>query len=251
MSAHDRIYGLQTPSTLGVEGKKRYAMVVDLDKCNGCMACTVACATEFDKPLGVFRNWVKVVDQGTYPNMQRRFIPRFCNHCDYPACVRACPVQATYKDEDGFVLQRYNRCLGCRSCMIACPYNARHLLPEARTKDYEPFMVSDKCTFCDHRVRQGVEPACVTACAPRALIFGDLNDPESEVHRLVNTHTTQVLKEEMGTKPQVYYIGGLDDVSNEESYTERSYQVKADMNAFKENHPNAHFCKSNVMEDLD
>lgn len=249
--SHERIYGLQHPSTLGVKGKKRYAMVVDLDRCNGCMACSVACATEFNKPLGVFRTWVKVVDHGTYPGVKRRFIPRFCNHCDYPPCVRNCPVQATYKTEDGLVLQRYNRCLGCRSCMIACPYNARHLLPAARSRELEPFMVSDKCTFCDHRIVQGVEPACVTACAPRALIFGDLNDPESEVHKLVSSQPIQVLKPDMGTKPQVYYIGGLVDLSNEESLDHRAYDVKADHNAFKRNHQVSHFQKSNIPEDID
>lgn len=237
MAATESSYGLQHPRSLGVKGKKRYVMVIDLKKCSGCMSCTVACKVEHDVPLGVWRTWVKVVDKGVYPDVRRQFIPRLCNHCDYPICVRACPVQATYKHESGFVLQRYNRCIGCRSCMIACPFNARHLLPEARTNPNDPFFVADKCDFCVFRVTRGLAPVCVTTCEGGAMTFGDINDPESEVHRLVSIYPTTVLRPEIGTYPQVYYIG-LEDMDIEESYEpeHRVAQIKEEFDTFKLNH---------------
>jgi Fe-S-cluster-containing dehydrogenase component len=144
---------------------------------------------------------------GKYPNVKKQFLPRLCNHCDDPPCVRNCPVEATYKVEDGgFVLQRYERCIGCRSCMAACPYNARFMLPSHRT--YTPITnVVDKCTFCFHRVTQNLVPACVQTCIGRSRVFGDLNDPNSEVSYLVAKNATQVLRPEEGTKPHVFYIG--------------------------------------------
>lgn len=193
--------------TRGVPGKKRYAMVIDLRRCIGCDACMVACKAEFDVPLGVFRTWVPYKVVGTYPNVKKQFLPRLCNHCDDPPCVRACPVEATYKVEDGgFVLQRYERCIGCKACMASCPYNARFMLPKHRTYT-DITSVVDKCTFCHHRVTQGLVPACVQTCIGRARIFGDLNDPGSEVSYLVSNLPTQVLRPEQGTKPHVFYIG--------------------------------------------
>lgn len=232
-----RTYGLQSPGTKGVAGKKRYAMVIDLRRCIGCQSCTVACKAEFDVPLGVWRTWVKVADKGTYPNTRRVFMPRLCNHCDYPVCVRNCPTQATYKHEDGFVLQRYNRCIGCRTCIVACPYNARHLVPAKRSDEKLPTMVVDKCTFCFHRVKKGLLPSCVQACVGGARIFGDLNDPESEVAKLVSTEKVTVLKPELGTSPSVYYIGGDWEIMDEpHSYMNRSSQVREEFNDFKRNH---------------
>ncbi len=236
MASKPHDYGLQFPPSLGVKGRKRWAMVVDLRRCTGCQACTVSCKAQHDVPLGVWRIWVKTIDQGEYPRVKRVFIPRLCNHCDYPVCVRACPVQATYKHPDGFVLQRYNRCIGCKSCMIACPYNARHLLPQERTYDYEPHGVADKCDFCVARVSRGIVPGCVNTCVGGALTFGDLNDPESEVRQLLETNNFRVLKEEAGTMPQVYYIGLDKDMDNVESYLHRSRQMVEEFNAFKENH---------------
>jgi tetrathionate reductase subunit B len=193
--------------TRGVPGKQRFAMVIDLRRCIGCDACMVACKAEFDVPVGVFRTWVPYRVTGTYPKVKKHFLPRLCNHCDDPPCVRACPVGATYKEEEGgFVLQRYERCIGCRACMASCPYNARFMLPANRTYT-EITNVVDKCTFCYHRVTQGLAPACVVTCIGRARIFGDLNDPTSEVAQLVATQPTQVLRPEEGTKPNVFYIG--------------------------------------------
>lgn len=197
--------GLQAAPSYGVPGRKRWAMVVDLRRCIGCMACVSACKAEFDVPLGVWRTVVKVKDTGAYPNVRRNFMPRLCNHCDNPPCVRNCPTEATYKHEDGFVLQRYERCIGCRTCIAACPYNARFILPRNRTRVGVNGVI-DKCTFCQHRVEQGMVPACVQTCLGRSRIFGDVNDPDSEVARLVATEKTTVLKPEKGTAPQVYYI---------------------------------------------
>lgn len=232
-----RSYGIQTPGTKGVPGTKRYAMVIDLRKCIGCMSCMVACKAEYGIPLGVWRTWVKVGDKGVYPNTRRIFMPRLCNHCDYPVCVRNCPTQATYKHKDGFVLQRYNRCIGCRTCMVACPYNARHLLPAKRTDDGLPKMVVDKCTFCIHRVKKGLVPACVQACVGGARIFGDMNDPNSEVAQLAARERLTVLKPELGTSPSVAYIHGDWEMMDEpHSYTNRSDQLVSEFNDFKKNH---------------
>lgn len=184
---------------------KRYAMVIDLKKCIGCHTCSVSCKAEFDVPLGVWRSWVKYMEKGKYPNVKRHFLPRLCNHCDNPPCVRVCPVQATYKSEDGAVLQRYDRCVGCKYCIQACPYSARHLLP--RKTEVSPYKhVVDKCTFCVHRVEKGLDPSCVNACPANARTFGNLNDPDSEVAKLVYMNPTSVLKPGSGTEPQVYYI---------------------------------------------
>ena len=235
---HLRDYGIQTPGTKGVPGTKRYAMAIDLRKCIGCMSCVVACKAEFGTPLGVWRTWVKTADKGAYPNTQRVFMPRLCNHCDYPICVRNCPTQATYKHKDGFVLQRYNRCIGCRTCVVACPYNARHLVPEKRTDGNLPTLIVDKCTFCIHRVKKGLLPACVQTCVGGARIFGDMNDPESEVAKLIAREKVTVLKPELGTSPAVFYIGGDWEIMSENlSYTNRSTQMKEEFNAFKHNHP--------------
>lgn len=234
----NRSYGLQAAPSLGVEGKKRFGMVIDLNRCNGCGACVTACKVEFDLPLGVWRLWLKEENRGEFPNVRKVVMPAMCNHCDYPICVRNCPTEATFKHEDGYVLQRPNRCIGCRACIMSCPYNARHLLPMDRTDMAKPTAVTDKCTFCIHRVSRGLAPACVAACPTRAMIFGDVNDPESEVSLLLKKENVSVLRPEMGTLPQVHYIG-LDQggVSDPVScYKDRSAALKEDFNAFKRNH---------------
>lgn len=238
-----RNYGLQAPPSLGVEGKKRYGMVIDLNRCTGCGACVTACKVEFDLPLGVWRIWLKEENRGEYPNVRKVVMPALCNHCDYPICVRNCPTESTFKHEDGFVLQRPNRCIGCRACIMSCPYNARHLLPAVRSDMQKPTAVTDKCSFCVHRVTRGLAPACVAACGPRAMIFGDLNDPDSEVARLVAKENVAVLRPDMGTLPQVYYIGldqgGVADPAA--CYEERSAALKQEFNAFKRNHQGLSF----------
>ena len=237
MSEQRRSQELQTPGSEGVAGVKRYGMVIDLRKCIGCMSCMVACKAEFGTPMGVWRTWVKAADKGSYPNTKRIFMPRMCNHCDYPVCVRNCPTQATYKHKDGFVLQRYNRCIGCRTCMVACPYNARHLIPAKRTDEKLPKLVVDKCTFCIHRVKKGQSPACVQACVSGARVFGDMNDPKSEVAKLAAKETLTVLRPELGTSPSVSYIGADWEMLDEErSYKNRTAQLKDEFNEFKTNH---------------
>lgn len=235
-AAKGRTYGLQSPPSLGVPGKKRYAMVIDLRRCTGCGACAVACKAEHDIPLGVWRLWLKVEDKGRYPHVRRAVLPRLCNHCENPPCVRNCPTQATYKHESGFVLQRYNRCIGCKTCMVACPYNARHLLPAERTDHSQPTDVADKCDFCIHRVTRGLDPTCVVTCLGGAITFGDLNDPKSEVSRMVAINKTMTLRPDKGTHPQVYYIGLDEDIADVAgSYSERSAQMKEEFNTFKKN----------------
>lgn len=181
------------------ERRKQYGMVIDVRRCIGCHACTVACKSEFDIALGVNRSWVEYVEKGVYPNVGRSFLPRLCNHCSEPPCVYVCPTNATYKrKQDGIVVVDQGLCIGCKYCVQACPYDARHLDP------YTGW--ADKCDFCIHRVSQGVEPSCVSTCVGGARIFGDLNDPESEVSRLIAENRVTVLRDEMGTFPNVYYI---------------------------------------------
>lgn len=181
-----------------------WGMVVDLRKCIGCQACTVACIMENHVPEGAFRTHVSVyelVRDGQDPAMV--MLPRLCNHCDDPPCLPVCPVEATFKAETGEVLVDASKCVGCAYCVQACPYDARFVNHETQ--------VADKCTFCIHRTRAGLLPACVETCVGGARNFGDLNDPESPVSKLLAAHPVSVLRPEMRTHPNVYYIG-LDEV---------------------------------------
>ena len=179
--------------------KPHYGMLIDLRRCIGCHACSVACKAEFDVPLGKTRSWVEYVEKGRYPNVSRSFLPRLCNHCSEPACVPVCPTGATWKrEEDGIVVVDPDICIGCKYCIQACPYDARFLNPVTG--------VADKCDFCLHRVSQGLAPACVETCIGRARIFGDLNDPDSEISRTIASNPVSVLRPEKGTEPNVYYI---------------------------------------------
>ena len=197
--------------------KPRYGMLIDTRRCIGCHACTVACKAEFDVPLGSTRSWVEYVEKGTYPNVARSFVPRLCNHCNHPPCVDVCPTGATWKrKEDGIVVVDPNICIGCKYCIQACPYDARFLNPITGA--------ADKCDFCLHRVSRGSAPACVETCIGRARIFGDLNDPDSEISRLVASNPVQVLRPGQGTEPNVFYIGL--DHADEHDVTHRNRYVR-------------------------
>jgi tetrathionate reductase subunit B len=177
---------------------KRYAMLIDVRRCIGCHSCSVACKVENEVPPGVFASWVKVVEKGTYPNVGVSFLPSLCNNCEHPICLTNCPVRATWQREDGIVVVDPHRCIGCKYCMASCPYDVRLINPLKR--------IVQKCSFCAHRVDAGLEPACVETCLGRARIFGDILDPRSEIHQIMARNSMQVLKPEMGTRPQVYYI---------------------------------------------
>ena len=178
---------------------KKYVMVIDLRKCVGCHACTVKCKMENDVPEGHFRTWVVEADVGVYPNVTRAKLPRLWNHCDDAPCVTVCPVNANKTNEHGIVTIDKDACIGCRYCIAACPYDARYLNPETG--------IADKCDFCLSRVENGLMPACVSTCITHSRVFGDINDPNSEVSKLLSKHATQVLNPEHGTQPNVYYIG--------------------------------------------
>lgn len=180
------------------ESMERYGMVIDLRRCVGCHACTVACKMENSIPEGFFRSWVSEADKGDFPNVTRVKLPRLCNQCENAPCERVCPVLATYRDEGGVVVVNKEKCIGCGYCVAACPYDARYLSPEG---------TADKCDLCLERLKAGLMPACVSTCIAHARFFGDLNDPESEVSRLISAHSCQTLRSELGTKPGVYYIG--------------------------------------------
>lgn len=191
-----------------------WVMVIDLRRCIGCQACVVACKSENNVPAGVYRTWVQVVETGSMvpnplgsvitetgrftPAVRRSPLPRLCNHCDNPPCVVVCPVKATYKRADGPVVVDYNKCIGCGICIQACPYDARFFSTVQET--------ADKCTLCVHRLDRGLLPACVTSCVGRARVFGDLNDPDSAVSRLLAQYPTDRLLTGEGTDPQVFYI---------------------------------------------
>lgn len=198
------------PSVAKAQEKVRYAMIIDTRRCSGCQACSITCKTEFQVPLGTFRSWVEFVERGDFPNTQRRMEPRLCNHCSEPPCVEPCPVvpKATYKRDDGIVVVDRDRCIGCAKCAHACPYDARSMNPTIGDPEKTNGVGAvDKCDFCLHRIKNGVAPACVNTCMGKARIFGDLNDPNSEVAKLFDANETTVLLREKKTKPSVFYIG--------------------------------------------
>lgn len=189
-------------------GSMQYGMVIDARKCKGCHACSVACKSEFDVPLGVVRSWVEFVEKGDFPNVERKFMPRLCNNCSDAPCVKICPVEAAYKrEEDGIVVFDQEACIACKKCvdgdekLPGCPYDSAFMNPVTGK--------AQKCDFCAHRVSEGVMPSCVNTCPSRARIFGDINDPTSEVSKLI-AKGAKPLYPGKGTKPNVFYIGADD-----------------------------------------
>jgi Fe-S-cluster-containing dehydrogenase component len=214
--------------------KHRWAFGVDATKCIGCLRCVEACKRENAVPLTAhhFRTWVEryvYLEGEDHPRIDSQqdpvniaasgsereyrfadryagakvekafFVPKLCNQCTHPACVQVCPVGATYRTEDGVVLIDHKYCIGCRYCVQACPYGARYFDEEKG--------VSDKCTWCYHRITKGLQPACVEVCPVGARIFGDRNDQQSAISLFIRNNRVQVLKPETGNEPNVFYVG--------------------------------------------
>lgn len=212
-----------------------WAMVIDLRKCIACYSCMIACKQEHFLPPGVFFSRVLIGETGTYPTVTKQMYPVGCNHCKEAACVKACPTRATTKREDGIVIIESDKCVGCRYCLIACPYQQRTFYSngnkeyfpgqglteyEAIGKELYPLQPGTvvKCNFCAERIDAGIKkglkpgidreatPACVITCAPKARYFGDLDDPDSEVSKLIKEKRGYQLHPEYGTDPSLYYI---------------------------------------------
>ncbi len=237
----------------------KWSMVIDLDKCVACQGCSIACRFENNTPVAapeqaqmgrsilwneVFPNPINPTEEtGEYPHVQARYLTRPCMHCENPPCVKVCPVQATFQDDEGLVRQNYERCIGCRFCTVACPYGvryfnwqvpdwtpemARHITPDRVTGKgsvegpaVRPAGVVEKCTFCIHRLHKeraraeaegrdfradDYVPACVQTCTGKARFFGDLDDPESTVAILAKNQRAFRLLEDVGTHPKVVYL---------------------------------------------
>jgi Fe-S-cluster-containing dehydrogenase component len=176
----------------------RLGMVIDTLKCVGCMDCVVACKTENDVPDGHCRDWITQRLQGELGSLHLTITSERCNHCDRPPCVSCCPTGASHVHDYGnVVLVDHEKCIGCKACLASCPYGARFIHPDG---------YADKCTFCIHRVEKGELPACVAVCPTHSMTFGDLDDPQSEVSRLLSTRRHFVLKPGAGTRPRVFYL---------------------------------------------
>lgn len=176
---------------------KRFAMTVDTRKCVACKACVLSCAAENGLPEGYARNWIIEEIRGEFPILSAENRSERCNHCADAPCVSACPTGASHYEEGGIVMVAEEACTGCKACVASCPYDARYIHPEGH---------ADKCTFCFHRVRAGGEPSCVSTCPTTALAFGDRNDPDSAVSRLLRTRKWKVRHPEAGTEPNVFFL---------------------------------------------
>ncbi len=209
-----------------------YGMLIKLSHCVSCYGCAAACKAENKTPKGIYWAAAKEGETGEFPNARRYYIPTLCMHCENAPCVAVCPTGASHKRADGIVLVDYNKCIGCKYCMQACPYAARHFMAsidgyyqsgliawESRAYAQHQVGVVEKCTFCVQRVDAGVKngltpgvdrdatPACVNTCVGRARIFGDLDDPNSQVSQEITNLRAMPLKPALGTKPSVYYAG--------------------------------------------
>ncbi len=201
----------------------RWGMVIDLDRCVGCNACTVACKIENGTPPDHYWARVYTEETGTFPETKTTYVPALCNHCADAPCVTVCPTGASHTREDGIVLVNDKICIGCRACMMACPYSNRFFLRNGALEtgyhgertDYEDYKWSlftegtvTKCTFCAHRVDDGLLPACVVTCPTEARVFGDLEDEDSDVSVLIRERGGTQPLSELGTNPSVYYVEG-------------------------------------------
>lgn len=224
-----------------------WGMVIDLNKCTGCGACVAACRKENNVPnvgpeesqLGRTLFWMDILEivEGTYPEVRVQYLPRPCFHCDHPPCIKVCPVRATYKNEDGLVAQIYYRCIGCRYCMVACPYTVKSFnwYKPQRPAEYLPSCnpdvslrmqgVVEKCSFCSHRLQKAKEqarfeerplrqndyqPACAESCPSTAIAFGDLDNERHSVYKMKKSHRAYRLLEDLGTEPKVIYLSRED-----------------------------------------
>ena len=181
-----------------------YGFVINNQTCIGCHACTVACKAEHDVPIGVNRTHVKYIEKGTFPDSTREFSVHRCNHCEDSPCTKICPTTALFTRSDGIVDFDDDRCIGCKSCMQACPYDALYIDPDKGT--------AAKCNYCAHRIEHSYEPACVIVCPTESIVSGDLSDPESAISQLVATHNTTVRKPESGAEPNLYYIDASEEM---------------------------------------
>ncbi len=177
----------------------RLGFLLDSDSCIGCHACTVACKSEHDVPLGVNRTWVKYIETGSFPHASRHFSVMRCNHCDDAPCMTICPTSALFRADNGVVDFQDDNCIGCKACMNACPYDALYINPEINT--------ANKCNFCNHRVEVGLEPSCVVVCPTEAIKVVDLDDPADPVGRIIGRDDVAVRAPEQNTKPKVFYRG--------------------------------------------
>ena len=177
---------------------KRYALAIDAKKCIDCKACVVACRAENGVPLAHSRNWINDELRGDWPKLMQVFEPEQCHHCEEPACVRVCPTGASFQRSDGVVAIDSSECVGCRYCMIACPFDARFFRVDLG--------VLHNIKKKTNRLDRGELPACVETCPSKVRVFGDLNDPDSEIHQLLEKRQYRVKKREAGTGPQIYYL---------------------------------------------
>lgn len=205
----------------------RWGLAVDLKGCVGCQTCTMACKLDNATPPTVLWRNVRDVEVGSYPDVRRFFLPVQCMHCANPACMEVCPTKATRRRSDGIVYIDYEKCMGCGFCVLACPYDARWLLKEqigyfqtggASPGNHRPLGVATKCDLCFDRIDTGTSsgklpgtnpeatPVCVNSCPAKALVFGDLDDPESELSKTIRARNSTRLRPEIGTDPSVYYL---------------------------------------------
>ncbi len=177
----------------------RLGFLLDSDACIGCHACTIACKSEHDVPLGVNRTWVKYIETGSFPNASRHFSVMRCNQCEDAPCMTICPTNALFRADNGIVDFQDDNCIGCKSCMNACPYDALFINPETNT--------ANKCNFCNHRIEMDLEPSCVVVCPTQAIKVVDHDDPNDPVGKIIGREDVAVRSPEQNTKPKVYYRG--------------------------------------------